>query len=59
MLGVDMIHANLNHICHKAESIQDGHSCHISGRHDHLLAPLHQTLKEEIKSSMLIKKQKE
>lgn len=52
MLVVDMIHANLNHICHKAESTQDGRFCHTSGKHDHLLSPLHQTLTKEINSNM-------
>jgi hypothetical protein len=45
-----MIHANLNHICHKAESIQDGRSCHTSGKHDHLLVLLHQTLTKQMNS---------
>lgn len=53
MLGADMNHANLNRICHKVESTQDGRFCHISGKHDHLLSPLHQILTKEINSNKM------
>jgi hypothetical protein len=59
MLAVDMIHANLNHICHKAESTQDGRFFRTSGKHDHLLSPLHQILTKEINGNMLNVKKNE